>query len=285
MAADILCTLIFCVPLIASARALFLGHATWNAVRYTLEQEMPKYYVEKLKVSTAVAGFHMGSLHVVSFVLLVLSKDLVDSLIVSGSLTTLRLRQLSISGGYSIVAGGAISLSCLAACQAGDVSGLIGSVASLSPPGPVAYTVALHVIWTGLTFQTFGESLLSVARIYGALLYGSFWYDHPASHVPLVPRRRPHRQLLRLDCRTHWRANGGRQHHCNDSELHRTSSVRTRTGHLWRSRLGIYLQWDGRHCNDCCTCVREHGSSGPRGRTAGPKTGMNNSRGASHALA
>ena len=138
---------------------LFFGHATWNAVRYTLEQEMPKYYKDTLEVSTADAGIHLASLHIISFVLLVLTKDLVDKLIASGALTTLRLRQLAICGGYVVVAFGAVLLSILRECQLGklQVSGVFNSLVTLSPPSPLAYTIALHVIWTGLTMQTFGE--------------------------------------------------------------------------------------------------------------------------------
>lgn len=220
-----------CVLPNASARALFLGHATWNAVRYTLEQEMPKYYVEHLKVSTAVAGVHMGSLHVASFVLLVLSKDIVDKMIVSGSVTTLRLRQLSIGGGYGIfVAGGALALSYLAACQAGDVSGLISSVAALSTPAPVLYTVALHVIWVGLTLQTFGESL-QVESNNAFLVCTSV--HHRSIDALFTPRRRSYRQLLRLDRTAYRRADGIRQHDCDDSELCRPFGLCSCTGHLW----------------------------------------------------
>lgn len=135
-------------------------------MRYTLDQEMPKYYVERLKAPTTVAGFHMASLHIASFVLLVSTKDIFDNLISSGSLTTLRLRQLSISGGYGTVFAGALALAYLSALQVGnaDASGMIATVPPLSLPPPILCTLALHVIWLGLTMQTFGKSSHSSTR-------------------------------------------------------------------------------------------------------------------------
>lgn len=123
---------------------------------------MPTFYVEKLHVSTAVAGLHMSSLHILAFILLMLAKDRVDKLISSGSLTTLRLRQLSIAGGYGIVCAGAVTLSILTSWHRGGLSllSLPGSLLPLPSPSPLFYTVAQHLIWAGLTLQTFGKSPL-----------------------------------------------------------------------------------------------------------------------------
>ena len=119
---------------------------------------MPKYYADRLNVSIEKSGQHMASLHIVAFLLLMISKDIIGNLITSGQLSTRRLRQLSASVGYSTVAAGSLITACLAAWQANryHTTGLEAPFVSLATPTPLVFTLALHVIWVGLTLQTFG---------------------------------------------------------------------------------------------------------------------------------
>ncbi len=59
--------------------ALFVAHATYNFVRYTIEQEMPKFFNDQLHTGHAKTGIALATLHVSAFVLSMILERVVSA--------------------------------------------------------------------------------------------------------------------------------------------------------------------------------------------------------------
>ena len=122
---------------------LILGHALYNCVRYTFEQEMPKYYSEQLHMSTAEIGEHMSTLPVLGLAASFPLKIIAESAS-RGGLSLLSTRRVAILLGYGIVALGCAALAW-------------GSTPTPVTITPWTVTAVLNGVWLGLAMQTFGH--------------------------------------------------------------------------------------------------------------------------------
>jgi MFS family permease len=84
----------------------YLAHATYNFVRYTIEQEMPKFFSDQLGSGHAKTGLALATLHVSAFCISMLLKDRVGDAINGGRVSLLGVRKRAAGYGYGLVAVG-----------------------------------------------------------------------------------------------------------------------------------------------------------------------------------
>lgn len=126
--------------------ALFVAHATYNFVRYTIEQEMPKFFNDVLHTGHAKTGVALATLHVSAFVLSMVFERGVSSALRSEAYSLRQVRQRAAWWGFGTVALGSALMS------------MAASTSWLPTKPPFwAFTALLHVAWVGVTAQTFGH--------------------------------------------------------------------------------------------------------------------------------
>ncbi len=150
---------------------LILSHAMFNLGRYTYEQEMPKYYLESLGENNS--GMHLATLHITAVSGSMLLKGHVDSF----GLSVISIRRVASIGGYSLFAVGCGVLACLATNE--------------ELPPAYMFTVALNVLWLGLTVQSFGHvaNYYDITRTNTGLLMGvgNSLGKQKIIHLPILP--------------------------------------------------------------------------------------------------
>jgi MFS family permease len=162
--------------------SMFLLHGCFNYVRYTLEQEMPRYYVEHLHMSPELSSTHLMTLNGVGLLVPLATKGWVTHAVQSGTVSQLSVRRWSALIGYGIVVAAALALG-------------YGHESGLSEASPWLVTVLLNVAYVGLALQTYSHiaNYLDVTETNTGLLMGigNTVATLPSFISPLVSPPRP----------------------------------------------------------------------------------------------